>query len=126
MICPFCGGPAECVGGLVIYPRRHDLAQKHFWRCEPCDAYVGCHGTSTKALGTLADSMTRTMRLRVHEKFDPLWKDARNKVGNRNAAYRMLAEELQIKQSHCHIAMFNIEQCQRALKAIQHIECVMT
>lgn len=102
------------------------MTHKFFWRCEPCDAYVGCHGTSKKPLGTLADSMTRTMRKIVHDKFDPLWKDARNKVGNRNAAYRMLAEELGIKQSECHIAMFNIERCQKAIKALQLIECVMT
>lgn len=41
--CDYCGKDAELVTGDVIYPHRSDLAPLKFWRCEDCEAYVGCH-----------------------------------------------------------------------------------
>lgn len=43
LTCPYCGKPAQLVGGDVIYPHREDLHEKKFWLCTPCNAYVGCH-----------------------------------------------------------------------------------
>ena len=41
--CDYCQKPAELVTGATIYPHRNDLAHLRFWRCVPCEAYVGCH-----------------------------------------------------------------------------------
>lgn len=42
-ICPYCGSKTEYVDGTVIYPHRPDLANRKFYICRPCNAYVGCH-----------------------------------------------------------------------------------
>lgn len=117
VICPYCGRPAKRVTGKEVYPHRNDLYRKKFWICRPCDAYVGCHRDG-KPFGTLANSDLRNIRMKVHEKFDRLWKSGRM---DRNAAYKSLAKKLGISTKKCHIGMFDIEQCKRALRAAKEI-----
>lgn len=111
--CQYCQAPAELVDGTVIYPNRPDLKEKNFWLCVPCDAFVGCHkggigyGDGTRPFGTLADADLRLARKNTHLAFDVLW----NTKAERRKAYRWLAEELQINEADCHIAMFNLERC---------------
>lgn len=109
VICPYCGEDAYRVPGTEIYPHRPDLADKHFWLCSPCNAYVGCHRNSDKPLGRLANQELRRWKRRAHEAFDPLWKYERM---SRAEAYRKLAEAMKITPDICHIGMFDVEQCQ--------------
>jgi hypothetical protein len=90
------------------------------WRCERCDAHVGCHGVSTRPLGTLADAETRTARCRAHEAFDPLWRKymARHhttKGEARRAAYAWLSRVLHLPPERTHIAMFDRATCDRVI-----------
>lgn len=111
-ICPYCKSTSELVTGERIYPHRQDLAKKFFYLCTDCDAYVGCHPNSKRPLGRLADSTLRTWKQNVHRVFDPLWK----RYGmTRYKAYEFLACALGIPMRECHVGMFDVETCQRAV-----------
>ena len=119
--CPYCGDPTQLVTGAKIYPHRTDLVKLRFWLCEPCGAYVGCHkknreygNDGTVPLGRLANADLRRAKSRVHKAFDPMWK--RN-GGNRKEAYAWLAGRLNIPASECHIGMFDLPTCDRAVSA---------
>lgn len=112
--CPYCGQPSKLVGGEVIYPHRPDLYDKQFYRCEPCDAYVGCHGKTKKPLGRLANAGLRKLKMAAHRSFDRLWKDG--EMG-RSDAYAWLAEQLDIPGDECHIGMFDEARCKQVIVA---------
>jgi hypothetical protein len=111
-ICPYCNKQSEQVTGYEIYPHRPDLCFQTFYRCSPCNAYVGCHPQTNKPLGTLANAELRALRSQVHAAFDPIWKKHTMK---RTEAYLWLAETLKISFKECHIGMFNKDLCERAL-----------
>lgn len=113
MKCAYCGNEAEYVTGEDIYPHRKDLYDKKFWRCEPCDAYVGCHATTGKPLGRLANAELRRRKSMAHQKFDPLW---RNGGMSRSKAYNWLSNQLRISPDKCHIGMFDIDMCDRVIE----------
>ena len=122
-ICPYCGSPSEYVDDIEIYKTKsYGMA----YRCEPCDAHVGTHkGRPTEALGRLANQTLRRHKNAAHRAFDPLWKrkavqlresghvktKGLAKKRARTAAYMWLAGQMNIKNEHCHIGMFNEEQC---------------
>lgn len=116
--CPYCGHDAALVSGDSIYPQRPDLFDLQFYLCKPCDAYVGCHGNTTKPKGTPANSELRNWRKQAHAAFDPLWKGAPR--GYRNKAYKWLAGELSIPVTKCHIGMFDKRTCQRTIQAVHN------
>ena len=128
-VCPHCNEEAKTVSGKVIYPHREDLYKLRFWLCESCDAYVGCHKKGAKTplgtsdgnypLGTPANSELRKLRSKVHCEFDPLWKNGHI---SRSWAYKQLAKLMQLPADKCHIAMFDVDNCQQALACIENIK----
>lgn len=114
-----CDRIATLVTGRSIYPDRPDLASRNFYVCRPCKTIVGCHPGTTKPLGTLADWKTRQARLKLHNRFDPIWRSGRKK---RQAAYDWLADLLGIPRSNCHFGMFDLETCERAMKLLDDAE----
>lgn len=116
--CDYCGRPAKLVSGAVIYPHRPDLADRMFWACAPCGAYVGTHRNSKEhaPLGRLANAELRHLKQAVHAKFDPLWQSGRY---TRKAAYSLLAGAMGIEATECHIGMFTPERCRLALKELE-------
>jgi hypothetical protein len=111
-VCPYCGANSEHVDGKVVYPHRPDLAEKRFWLCRPCDAYVGCHDGTPEPLGRLANAELRKMKSAAHSAFDPLWRDGHMK---RSAAYKRLAEHLGLDSEQCHIGMFDVAMCAKVI-----------
>ena len=112
MICPYCNGEATCRDSSLIYGRSYGPA----WICTrypECDAYVGCHPGTQKPLGRMANSELRDWKQRTHRAFDPLWKSGRM---TRTAAYRWLAAQLGIAFEECHVGMFDVEHCRRAVE----------
>ena len=107
-VCPYCNGDSKLVTGLVIYPTRVDLADLSFYQCAPCEAYVGCHKGTTQPLGRLADAELRQWKSIAHRVFDPIW---RSGLMKRKEAYQALAREMGIEAKHCHIGMFDVDQC---------------
>lgn len=110
-ICPYCGQWSAKVGGAHIYPHRHDLHGMTFYACDPCGAWVGCHGTGTQPLGRLANAELRKAKQEAHRWFDQLWRDGY--FTSRGAAYAWLAGELGVDGRDCHIGMFDVETCRR-------------
>lgn len=122
MVCPYCGGSAEMVAGTVIYPHRPDLSTRSFWRCaHGCDAYVGCHAGTDKPLGRLANAELRAAKIAAHKAFDHRW---RSHGLRRGRAYDWLSEQLGIPPGACHIAMFDIETCQRVIDVCTRAEAL--
>lgn len=117
-VCPYCSVPTALVGGDVVYPHRPDLAEKRFWLCHPCDAYVGCHPGTERPLGTPAKAVLRGMRSRVHAALDPLWRTGKMR---RNEVYARLASEMGIPSEECHVGMFDADRCVAAQAAIKRM-----
>ena len=122
VICPYCKSDAELVLGDEIYPHRKDLHHKYFWRCVPCDAYVGCHGLTSKPLGRLANRELRMLKIKAHTTFDLTWKRPTKKM-SRSKAYSLLAKKLNIPKSECHIGMFNTEMCNKVIEVCKDKSC---
>lgn len=129
--CPHCGKQALLVGGDVIYPHRPDLFHLKFWRCAPCDAYVGCHkagcycadlegnrlySDGTVPLGRLANARLRRAKSKAHHFFDQLWSQAPNPKEARKKEYKWLAKQLGIKHPDCHIGLLDDGQCWQVVK----------
>lgn len=123
VICQYCGKKAELVTGKVLFPHLENLYGKWFWRCEPCKAHVACHQKTTEPMGTLAKVELRSLRSRVHSVFDQKWQRKRRSRGSRkarSAAYKWLADQLNINPTQCHIGLFNEEMCRKALEVINN------
>ena len=125
--CPYCHRPANLVGGAVIYPHRPDLFGKRFYRCDPCDAHVGCHppankrgkggiGDGTVPLGRLANGELRKAKNAAHAAFDPLWKSGEM---TRAYAYEWLSQTIGISRANCHIGMMDVDACRAVVAAIR-------
>ena len=117
-VCPYCGNMSEKTNGAALYSYRPDLAEKTFYRCRPCKAYVGCHPGTDNALGRLANAELRAAKKSAHRAVDPIWKrkfatGSCTKKQARSAAYLWLAETLGIEKRLCHIGMTDVETCKR-------------
>jgi len=93
MKCPYCSKEAKFVTGEFVHPFQIRHKDKNYYICDVCDAYVGCHKGTRKALGTLANAELRALRMKVHTAFDPLWT---SRVITRKEAYITLAKKLKI------------------------------
>jgi hypothetical protein len=133
-VCPYCDQKAKLLrAGEPGYPyeARHPDEVRDYgpmWTCAPCQAWVGVHANSRRhvPLGRLANAELRQWKSNVHAVFDPLWqakvrRDGCNKFEARNAGYKWLAGELGIDVKECHVGMFDIERCQRAIEIITSV-----
>ena len=116
VICPYCGVEASLVNGDKIYPHRTDLYYLRFYYCDNghAPAFVGCHKGTVKPLGTLANAELRAIRSKTHVVFDILWKTRKM---TRSKAYQWLAGSLGLDKKYCHIAMFDVDLCQKTIDA---------
>lgn len=112
VVCRYCQKRAKRVTGEAVYPHRPDLADMILYRCDPCDAHVGCHPGTDIPLGELANGHLRYLRRQAHSAFDPIWRTGEK---GRRDAYRWLAEQLGIPFGVCHIGQFDIDMCKRVI-----------
>lgn len=111
--CPYCGCPATLVPSRELYPTRPDLQGRLYWRCDRCDAHVGCHKGGCEPMGPLADRKLRQARIAAHQAFDHLWKSGGI---SRSQAYGNLSVLLKIPPEACHIGQFDLERCREVLR----------
>lgn len=116
LTCDYCGKEAHLTTGLKLYNKhRFDLADKKFWVCRPCKAWVGCHPGTVKPLGRLANAELRKAKMAAHEAFDPLWRSGEL---SRSEAYAWLARTLGVSPANCHIGMFDVDGCDAVIAAV--------
>lgn len=119
--CGHCQGPSRLICGAELYPHRPDLADRRYWRCDPCDAHVGCHqagigwGDGTRPLGAPANPALRRARMAAHAAFDSWWQAGSM---TRNQAYAWLARRLRLSPRRCHIACFDEGQCEAVMALV--------
>ena len=89
------------------------------YKCRSCFAYVGIHEYTDIPMGTLANHEMREARKHAKAVFNPLWQSGDM---TRSQAYEWLAEQMQIPKSQCHIAMFDVQQCNAAIQCILNIK----
>lgn len=106
-LCPYCGSESEFVDSARVYRGK---SYGMIYDCRPCDAYVGVHKGTEKALGTLANRELRQWRMKAHAAFDPIWKNGRMQ---RRAAYAYLQRIMGMSEAEAHISRFNVDQCQK-------------
>ena len=135
VVCPYCDQAAALVTGADVYPHRPDLSGLKFYRCDPCDAHVGCHrpgtwawvggakvaNTGTEPLGRLANAELRAAKKMAHDAFDPVWRDGGI---SRRDAYAWLAGMLGIELQQCHIGLFDTDQCAAVARAVHALKAV--
>ena len=112
-ICPYCGAAPKYVDSIEVYRKSYGM----IYLCKPCQAWVGVHKGTDKALGRIANQELRYWKRRAHFFFDQLWakaiKQGRSKRQARLDAYAWLSEELEIYSDHCHIGMFTVILCKK-------------
>lgn len=113
VICPYCGKNAEYIDSRIVYGKSYGM----IYLCRDCGAYVGCHRSSKRPLGRLADAELRKWKQRAHSCFDWLWK---GRHMSRGAAYRWLAEQMNLDTKEAHIGLFDVKQCKQVIKLAQH------
>jgi hypothetical protein len=121
-----CGLEAELVGGDKVYPGRYDLAERLFYRCKPCEAWVSCHETTMLPMGSLAGRELRELRRQAHALFDPLWQRKIRRDGcstrtARGAGYAWLSRETGIPKAKCHIGMMNADECRKVIALCESV-----
>ena len=113
-LCPYCFELSELIDSKIVYGKSYGM----MYRCEPCEAHVGCHQGTTKALGRLANGELRRLKSRAHDSFDPIW---RKSSMTRRSAYHWLADELGITLEECHIGMFDLDTCKKVIEICSRI-----
>ncbi|MFA8451791.1 MAG: zinc-finger-containing protein [Bacteroidales bacterium] len=100
--CPYCGKSTE------LGNDKHGA----FYRCKPCNAYVGTHRDTTNALGRLANAGLREAKMAAHDAFDKLWKEGDM---DRKTAYKYLSGRLSIPVQYTHIGYFSVATCKQVV-----------
>lgn len=105
----------ECEGKLVLRNSKHGL----FYGCNQYPACKATHGAHPDGvpLGIPGNKKTKEARMRAHDVFDKYWKQRKM---TRKAAYRWLQYQMSMTKEECHIAKFNIEQCEAVLWVCKH------
>lgn len=114
-ICRYCGGVIRLVPAQVVYGsavKRLGLEKEYIYQCQNCNARVGCHKGTTRALGQVANETLRLKRIETHQVFDAFWK---YKGMSRTKGYRWLAEQMGLPERLAHIGGFEMDQCQKVI-----------
>lgn len=115
-ICPYCGERTVFVSSSEVYFGK-DYGM--IYLCRPCQAWVGTHKNSSRALGRIANAELRVYKQKAHACFDRLWKPWRFIIPSaRNIAYTWLSLRLRVPISRCHIGMFDVEECKHVVDLV--------
>lgn len=114
-ICRYCGGVIRLVPAEVVYRGSSDrlgMKNEKIYQCQNCNARVGCHKGTNRPLGNVANEVLRLKRIETHQVFDSFWK---RRGMSRTAAYKWLAEKMNLSAETAHIGGFEMDQCQQAI-----------
>lgn len=117
--CDYCGAPpVYCPSSEHVY-RGVDYGP--IYQCAGCDAWVGVHRGTLRALGRLANKELRQAKQRAHAAFDPLWqrvmeRDGLPKYRARGRGYKWLAEQMGLTREQMHIGELDVDQCAKVVE----------
>lgn len=111
LVCPYCNKPSVLTDSVVIYGRSYGM----IYLCKGCDAYVGVHKGTDRALGRLANRELRFWKKEAHKYFDMIWKPPLELV-SRSFAYEKLSEWMGLPGEQTHIGMFDVDQCKSVVE----------
>lgn len=109
MKCPYCNNETPWVNNAEKYGKSYGKSYMCYW-CKACDAYVGCHENSKRALGTMANKELRQWRMKAHTIIDPYWKSGQF---SRKQVYSRLNEKL---GKIVHVGEADIETCKEIIR----------
>lgn len=120
VICPYCQQAALRMTGRELYPRKPELANKHYHVCRNCDAWIGCIDGTWEPIGHLANAELRRAKQDVYAAIEPIYLKAMSennwtKSLARNLVYGWLATELNMTSGTASIGDFDLKQCQLVL-----------
>lgn len=117
--CGYCNESTEYIDSVEIYGRSYGMV----YMCRKCDAWVGVHKGTDKALGRVANAELRELKKEAHHYFDAMWKAAqeretnpKKKKGKRGKAYAWLSEQMGTPIALTHIGMFDNYQCKKVIE----------
>lgn len=107
--CPYCGTESQYVDSALVYGKSYGM----IYLCHPCNAWVGVHKGTDKALGRLANSILREWKKAAHSSFDRLWRSGNMTRPN---AYKWLSEQTGLTPENCHIGMLDVAECKMVVE----------
>lgn len=112
-ICRYCGGVIRCIPARKVYGKatnRLKMQGQWLYQCQNYNARVGCHRDSKRPLGNVANEVLRLKRVETHQVFDAFWQ---RQGMTRTAAYKWLAERMELPEERAHIGGFEMDQCRK-------------
>lgn len=112
----------DCAARMTLEPSNY--GNRWFYRCERHPRCKGCHGADPYGtpLGFPADAATRRWRARAHKVFNHMFPGDQNDYlvrGARKRAYIWLQFKMNLSIKDCHIANFNIAQCNQVITLVK-------
>lgn len=107
-ICPYCKKPTEFCDSSIVYNKSFGM----IYYCKDCNAWVGVHKGTDRALGRLANSELREFKKEAHKYFDQIWK---LNYMSRKEAYAWLASGISVPQEYVHIGMLSVKTCKEVI-----------
>lgn len=108
-LCRYCGSKVR----LRAHPHVERYGPVYACRDQECGARVGTRGDNKTPVGTMARTRLRFWRRKAHRIFDRIWRDG---LMSRAAAYAWLANELGLPAELTHMALFEVERCERVIE----------
>ena len=113
--CPYCGADTVFVDDSIVYGQSFGM----IYLCKnypECDAHVGVHKGTNVPKGRLANKELREYKKVVHSIVDNFWRDG---IMTRREFYAWMAKQMQMPEEEAHVAMFDVEQCQKAIRIFE-------
>lgn len=116
VICPYCRKPTIYTDSKIVYGVSYGM----IYLCFDCDAYVGVHKGTSKALGRLANRELRALKQEAHRLFDVHWLNAKNKRKKRTEMYKWMSEILDTPLEYTHIGFFKKDTLEKLINLLEN------
>lgn len=113
--CRYCGGEVRQVSQKEFYGQSYGGGSLYV--CYECNARVGTHDGSSDPLGLLANQELLDLRKKVHELFDPMWRE--NGTSRQEAYEFFFGSMLGLPEHRQHVGMLTKEECEKAIRILE-------
>ena len=113
--CPYCQQSAVLVTAADIGVE--DRANRPYWRCKPCGAYIACYAGTETPLGPLADESLREAQHLARVAFRAF---KEKNLFTKGEAFQALAKKLHMSPREVDFNHFDINTCLRVTKVLSN------